>query len=341
MRSTRVALALIAAGLAVAAVAVVLAARSAAPAPASSARARAIDTGVVDVYTTLGYSGSSAAGTGIVLTSSGEVLTNNHVIRGATAIRVIDVQTGRRYRATVLGYNLVEDVALIRVSTPRGLRPAAFGDSSQLHVGDPVTAVGNAGGTGGAPSVTHGTITGLHRSLSVSDDQGGTEQLTDLIRIDAPLAPGDSGGPLLSRSQRVIGINTAASTSFQFQPGGAVGFAIPINRALAIAHQIEKRRPSAAVHVGPTAFLGVSVDPSDASGGALVRAVVPGTPADRAGLTPGVTIVAVGGRRVTSPGALTRLMLHVTPGKPVQLTWLDELGGAHSASVRPAVGPPQ
>src|SRR5581483_10780311 len=160
-------------------------------------------TGIVDVRTTLGYEQGAAAGTGIVLTSSGEVLTNNHVIRGATAVRVVIPGAGRSYKAKVIGYDVSDDVAVLQLSGASNLRTASLGSSSSLKVGQHVTATGNAGGTGRLTSAT-GTITGR-------DEQNGSEQLTGLIETNAALQPGDSGGPLLDSSSHVIGMNTAAS----------------------------------------------------------------------------------------------------------------------------------
>jgi S1-C subfamily serine protease len=209
----------------------------------------------VVVNTRLGY-GAAAAGTGIVLSSSGEVLTNNHVIRGATAIRVTDVSAGRTYTATVAGYSVSKDLAVLKLGNAHGLQTAVIGNSATIEVGDRVTAVGNAGGTG-VLSTKSGELTGLARAITVSDDEGGSTRLKGLIETSAPLQPGDSGGPLLSHG-RVVGIDAAASSGFRLQGGGGEGFAIPINSALTIATQIEAGHRSSTVHVGPTAFLGVA-----------------------------------------------------------------------------------
>ena len=204
--------------------------------------------GVVIVNTNLAYENNSAAGTGVVLTSSGEVLTNNHVIRGASTIRVTDPSDGLTFSAKVLGYSVSKDVALLQLHNPRGLKVAAIGNSSTARVGQHVTAVGNAGGTGSLTTVT-GRVTGLGQSISVSDDQGGSNRLIGLIETNAPLEPGDSGGPLLAGG-RVIGLNAAASSIISYD-GPREGYSIPINRAVSIAHQIESGRRSTTVHVGP------------------------------------------------------------------------------------------
>src|SRR5438105_15910062 len=132
-----------------------------------------IGTGIVVIETALGYQGGAAAGTGIVLTSSGEVLTNNHVIRGATAVKVVVPGTTHTYTARVVGYDVADDVAVLQAAGASNLKAVSTA-SSKLSVGDVVTAGGNAGGTGTLTSAI-GTITGLRQSVVVSDDQGGAE----------------------------------------------------------------------------------------------------------------------------------------------------------------------
>ena len=157
--------------------------------------------GIVDIYTNLGYQQAAAAGTGIVLTSSGEILTNNHVIRGATSIKVIVLDTGRSYKATVVGYTVDHDIAVLQLTERVGPHDRA---ARQLldacKSGDAVTTLGNAGGVGGAPSAATGKIIGLGRSITARDDSGGSETLTGLIETDAALQPGDSGGPMVDAS---------------------------------------------------------------------------------------------------------------------------------------------
>src|SRR5262245_49401235 len=206
-------------------------------------------TGVVVIETALHYQHTAAAGTGVVLSPEGKVLTNNHVIRGATAIRVLDPLAGRRYAAQVLGYSVTADVAVLKLQRASGLAKALVGSSTGLRRGQLVTAVGNAGGTRRLV-VSRGTITAIGRTISVRDDQGDDHQLTGLIQTNAELEPGDSGGPLLERAGQVVGINTAASVGYSFLSGASEGYAIPIDRALSIARQIEKGRSTAELHVG-------------------------------------------------------------------------------------------
>jgi S1-C subfamily serine protease len=301
--------------------------------------------GIVVIETNLSYEGASATGTGMVISPSGVVLTNNHVIRGATAIRVVDPHSGHRYTADVVGYAIGDDVAVLKLSTASGLATVRLGNSAGLRRGQAVTAVGNAGGTGALVPAS-GSITSLARTITVQDDQGGTMRLRRLIEINANLQPGDSGGPLLDGSGRVVGIDTAASSGYAFRTAGNDGYAIPINRALTLARQIQAGHASAAVHVGPTAFLGISAQSAGsssagASAGVLVGRVASGGPADRAGLGAGDVITAVGGRTISSAGSLVSLLQRKKPGDTIRLTWLDPYGNTTTAAARLTSGPPQ
>jgi S1-C subfamily serine protease len=305
---------------------------------------------IVDVVSTLGYQGATAAGTGIVLTPSGEVLTNNHVIDGATAIKVRDVGNGRVYTATVAGYDAAHDVAVLQLQGASGLATASLGDSARVRSGQRVVAMGNAGGRDGDPSVAGGRVTGLRQSITASDESAGTaEQLQGLIRTNADIQPGDSGGPLINASGQVIGINTAASATSGNQVSSATttqAFAIPINEATAIASQIEAGDSSATVHVGATAFLGVAVTSAGgasgfpASAGAEVAGVAANSAAARAGLTAGDSITSLGGHAVTSPAQIRSVLTGHHPGDKISITWTDQTAGSHTAAVVLASGPP-
>jgi S1-C subfamily serine protease len=303
------------------------------------------DPALVDVVSTLGYQQATSAGTGLVLTSSGEVLTNNHVIRGATSIRVTDIGNGRTYTARVVGYNQSHDIAVLQLQGASGLKTVTLGDSSSAAVGQKVVALGNAGGKGGTPSVAPGRITSLGASITASDAEAGTsEALKGLIHTNAGIQPGDSGGPLVNTAAQVIGINTAGSQS---QPGQTQAFAIPINEAVSIAGQIEAGDSSATVHIGPTGLLGVQIlsqSRAAASGaavgnGAAVAGILSGSPAAEAGLTAGDTIVGVGGHSISSPSGVQSALEPHHPGDQVSISWTDQAGQTHTATVVLTTGP--
>jgi S1-C subfamily serine protease len=321
-----------------------------------SAIASKVDPGLVDINTTLSYQEEQAAGTGMVLTSSGEVLTNNHVIDGATSISVTDVGNGQTYSATVVGYDITRDLAVLQLHSASGLQTVSIGNSSNVSVGQSVVGIGNAGGTGGTPSAAGGSVTALNQSITASDDGDGVaEQLTGLIASNADIQPGDSGGPLVNDSGQVLGIDTAASAGYSFQNNGSSGYSIPINTAITIARQIEAGQGSATVHIGLTGFLGVLIDPTPSSGGfgsggfgsggtqqsgVTVAGVVTGDPANEAGIATGDTITSFAGKSVDSGSALTAALVPHHPGDKVQITWTDGSGQSHTATVQLASGPP-
>jgi S1-C subfamily serine protease len=310
-----------------------------------SSIASQVDPALVDINVSFSYQQTGGAGTGIVLTPNGEVLTNNHVIEGATSISVTDIGNGRTYSASVVGYDPKDDVAVIQLSNASGLQTAKIGDSSKVTVGQAVVAIGNAGGTGGTPSAAGGSITGLDQAITASDELTGTsEDLTGLIETNADIQSGDSGGSLVTTSGQVIGMDTAASQGYSLSSQTNQGYAIPINQALSIASQIESGKGSSTVHVGPTAFLGVLISSSSsnfASGGAVVSGVVSGSAAAQAGLTRGDVVTSLGGQSVDVPSDLTKIVQTYKPGASVQLGWTDSSGQAHSATVTLGSGPAQ
>lgn len=301
-----------------------------------------LSTGIVDVNTTLGYQGGSAAGTGMLLSSTGEVLTNNHVIRGATAIKVVIPSTHKSYTATVVGYSVANDVAVLKLQNASNLKTVTTGNSSTVKVGQKVTALGNAGGVGGKPIAAAGKITALGQTITATDETGISEQLTGLLQTDAALQPGDSGGPLVSAAGKVIGMDTAASVGFRFQSAGT-GYAIPINKALSFAKLIVAGRSSATVHIGTTPFLGLSVgSQDDTSSGLTVQSVVPNGPAAQSGIGAGDVITSLNGAAVNSFGDLSNALLQYSAGTTVTLSVVNAATGlTSSVSVKTAAGPPQ
>jgi len=318
--------------------------------PGGPANAAAVASGVapglVDIDSTLSYEGAEAEGTGMVLTSNGEILTNNHVIEGGSSIRVVDVGNGKTYGANVVGYDRTADVAVLQLEHASGLQTVRIGNSSSVRTGQGVVGIGNAGGAGGTPSFAGGSVTALDQSITARDEADGTsEQLTGLIETNADIQPGDSGGPLVNSSGKVIGMDTAASAGFSFEPGSAStqGFSIPINTALEIAAAITQGRSSSTVHIGPTAFLGVGVASSGPGGpaGAVIESVASGSPAAKAGLTEGDTITSCAGHPVSSPNDLATIIQGEKPGASVWLVYLSTSGARRTVTVRLTSAPPQ
>jgi S1-C subfamily serine protease len=301
-----------------------------------------VDTDLVDINTVIDGGAGFAAGTGIVVTPSGLVLTNNHVIGRATSIEAVDVGNGQTYTARVLGYDERFDVAVIQLEGASGLAVVKLGDSAHVRVGRQVVTVGNAGGTGGTPAARSGTVVALNRAIVVSDGLDGSfEHLSRLIEFHGDLQPGDSGGPMVDASGAVIGLDTAASTGFELR-GQTTGedFAIEIDAVKRIAAQIRAGEASSTVHVGPTAFIGVDIDPGSGShAGAAVAGTLAGSAAASAGLSSGDVITALGGRRIASSNALTETLVRYRPGDRVRLRWLDSAGAGHSAVVTLGTGP--
>lgn len=312
---------------------------SAGAAAAGTATAAAkVDPGLVDINTQTGA--GPAAGTGMVVTSSGEVITNNHVISAATSITALDVGNGKTYRARVVGYDRSKDVAVIQLIGASGLATVPLGDSSTVHTGAAVVTLGNAGGVGGTPSAAGGSVSALGQAITAGDSVDNTyERLTGLIQIDGQLQPGDSGGPLVSAAGRVVGMDTAASSSFSFQSSATAGFAIPINTVLSIAKKIVAGKASNTIHIGATPLLGVEIYPSTSGQGVPIAYVVSGGPADRAGITAGSTITAFNGHAVATPDALVALKDRHHPGDRVSVTWVDQSGVSHTATLTLSTGP--
>jgi S1-C subfamily serine protease len=312
--------------------------------------AKKVDPVVVDINTTLssvnGQAGH-AAGTGMILTSSGEVLTNNHVVEGSTSIKVTVMGRSSTYSATVVGVSTAADVALIQIEGVSGLPTATLADSTKLSIGQPVAAIGNALGQGGTPNITHGTITALNQSITVGGGER-TERLTNLIQSDAAISPGDSGGPLVNASGQVIGMITAGESNGPRQTTTTVGYSIPTNRALSIVNQIRSGEASADVIIGPPAFLGVSVrdlDPASAAqlglssgAGVLVVGVEPGSPAAHAGINANAVITAIDGAPIASRNALGPAIRSHRPGQQARVNWVDQ-AGSHSFTVTLIAGP--
>ena len=363
-----------------------------APAPAAAGMSRAaaadkpgtlndeavyevVEPGVVDVNANLRFLQETAKGTGFVIdAAAGLILTNNHVIDGATSVTVTPVTSGRSYPARILGYDSTHDVALLQVRGVPRLKAVGIGSSARVRVGTPVLAIGNEAGQGGSPTVAPGVISNLDRTIVATDQSSGlNETLHGIMQTSADIRPGDSGGPLAGADGRVIGIDTAAGGSTDYS-----GYAIPIDQAMPIARQIAAGRQGTRVQIGLPAFLGVLLPDSSSTSpqrqgrrdphqtgavsgsgggctsgdttaapasiapagtGALVNGVVCGTPAAQAGLFAGDVITSAGGHAVTSPRSLTAILGRYRPGSQVALAWVAPGGSLHTAAVTLAAAP--
>jgi S1-C subfamily serine protease len=312
----------------------------------AGAIAAKVDPAIVDINTVT--SSGSAAGTGMILTSSGEVLTNNHVINGATSIRVNIQGRSGTYVADVVGVDPTVDVALLQIEGVSGLPTVTLAKSSSLKVGQPVVALGNALGAGGTPNETEGSITALDQTITASEGRGQSEQLTGLIQSDASISPGDSGGPLVNAAGEVVGMITAGETQGFRNANSTVGYAIPSDAALDVVNKIRSGQSSSEIIIGPVGFIGVQVRDLDSaaasqlglnlSSGALVVGVQAGTPAAAAGITENSVITAVGGSTVTSIATLGAAIHTHKPGERIAVTWVNQ-SGTHTATLTLVAGP--
>jgi S1-C subfamily serine protease len=234
----------------------------------TAAVAAKVDPGVVDIDALIAYSGgTSSEGTGMVISRDGLILTNNHVIDGSNSIhvRAAVAHGGKEYTATVVGYDSAHDVALLKISGAKDLKPVSVGNSAQVKLGTPVVALGNAEGQGGQPRAAAGIINSLNKTISPTDEStGATENLHNMLQTNADVVSGDSGGPLANAAGQVIGMTTANASSSQ-SASSVLGYAIPINTALTVAHQIAAGQASSSVQIGLPGFLGVLVPESNSS----------------------------------------------------------------------------
>ncbi|WP_040813680.1 S1C family serine protease [Nocardia concava] len=284
--------------------------------------------------------GLGAAGSGIVLTADGEILTSHHVIKGADTVTVSDIGTGATYTATVAGYDSGADIALLDLTGAGGLPVARIGSSAPLHLGDDVLAIGNAGGTG-SPTAVGGPITNLDSAIVARNAADlSRKSLHGMIEVAAAVAAGQSGGALVDRYGAVVGVVTAASGDLQKALGkGPNGYAVPIDTAMNVVRQIRSGTPTDTVHIGPTATLGILTSDAQPTG-ARIDVAIYGLPAYAAGLADGEIITALDDRPIATSQMLKAALNAHKPDDVVRLEISDPTGGRRTVSVTLTVGPP-
>ena len=274
---------------------------------------------------------TTSAGTGMVLTADGQVLTNYHVVRGSASITVEIAASERTFAATLVGRDATRDVALLQLRGASGLNTVTP-DRDNVTVGDPVVAAGNAGGQGFL-SAYAGVITDTDQRVRVRADSENEpeEELTGMLETNAHAEPGDSGGPLFDAEDQVLGMTTAGSGNSTLTPD-ATAFAVPIGKALGVVDQIRSGDEGGTVVIGPKASLGVFAR-NDGSRGVRVTDVNAGSPAERAGLEAGDHIVSIAGKEVSTTAELSAALDGIEPGVEVQVVWTTSGGTRSSARI--------
>ncbi len=269
-------------------------------------------------------------GSGVVMNASGDIVTNAHVVEGGAGLTV-KTAGGQSFPASMVASYPSSDLAVVRVASASGdgrpfLEPATFGDSSQVHVGDIVLAIGSPLGL--LDSVSEGIVSGTGRS----QPEGGGVILPDLIQTTAAVNPGNSGGALVDIGGQVIGIPTlGAGGSPRGGAAPGIGFAISSNQVKSVTSQPPPAPSGQGSVAAGGAYLGVSV--AAASGGALITSVVPGGPADDAGVLAGSLITALGGRAVSDPSVIAQILSGRRPGDTISLTVQLPSGSSHTFQV--------
>ena len=279
--------------------------------------------------------GNEDEGTGMIISSDGEVITNNHVIElysegGNTgSITVTEYGQTKALPTTLVGYDQTKDVALLKINGASNLPTVTFGNSGKAVVGDSVVAIGNALGlAAGTPTVTQGIISALGRSVTAGGEGTQTETLQNMIQTDAAINPGNSGGPLIDTSGQVIGMNTAvAGTTSDGTSSQNIGFAIPAASVESLISELQKGGQSG----NGGGYLGVDITTLTPAlrqqygftptSGAVILSVVSGSPADKAGLVQGDVIVNIAGTNITSSDDLQKVVQAAKPGQSVSITY--------------------
>ncbi len=276
------------------------------------------------------FGGTDDQGTGMIITSGGEVITNNHVIQGATSITVTLWGATKSMSATLVDTDPRNDVALLQITGASNLPTVGYGNSDHVQVGDAVVAIGNALGlSAGSPTVTQGIISATGRTVQAGDASGTvTETLTNMFQTDAAINPGNSGGPLVDSSGKVIGMNTAVASDAGTSQAQNIGFAIPSNKISQLLPLLRAKSIGNSTQDG-SGYLGVSIETLTdqlrsaynfvPTQGAVVTEVAAASPAQQAGILQGDVIVSIDGQQVTSADQLSTTIQADQPGKKVDI----------------------
>lgn len=285
-------------------------------------------------YFSLGF-GSASAGTGIIVSENGYILTNKHVVEGSSDILIVTNDGNSYGNVKIITTDPLSDIAILKISNAKGLKAAELGDSKALNIGQQVIAIGNALGEYDG-TVTSGIISGVGRTVNASSDDGATkETLTDMIQTDAAINSGNSGGPLVNAQGQVVGINTAVASEAQ-----GIGFAIPISSVKGILKSISEGKTPNRAYLGANY---ISVNPQvqkaynlNASKGALIKnrngkSIISGSPAQKAGLKDGDIITKIDDIEISKNISLGSLIGEKSAGDKIKITYLRD--GKESTSV--------
>ncbi|WP_216912599.1 S1C family serine protease [Nocardia sp. NBC_01377] len=306
-----------------------------------AAVAGAVQPALVNISTSSRPMGVGAAGSGIVLSAEGQVLTSHHVVKGADTVTVTDVGNGKVYNATVLGYDSNADIALLALEGAAGLAVARIGSSAAVRIRDEVMAIGNAGGIGGTPTAIAGAVTDVDSTIvALNAADMSRKSLTGMLEVAAAVSSGQSGGAVADRWGAVIGVVTAASG--ESRPGEDTqpnGYAVPIDTAMRVVEQIRSGTPTDSVHIGPTATLGVLISDAKPSG-ARVDMAIYGLPARAVGLTEGEVITSIDGSAITTARDLRAAINLRRPDDTVRLGVVGVGGEPRTVDVTLTLGTP-
>ncbi|WP_305094173.1 S1C family serine protease [Prescottella sp. R16] len=300
---------------------------STAPAGSIEAVAQKVVPSVVQIQ--VAGSRGQGEGSGVILSSDGLIMTNNHVVSGGgpDGKLMVAFSDGSTAPATLVGADPASDIAVVKVDGKTGLTPVELGNSDDVRVGEQVVAIGSPLGLAG--TVTSGIVSALDRPVSTSGEEGNQNTVIDAIQTDAAINPGNSGGALVDMDGKLIGVNTAIATAGGQGGSIGLGFAIPVDQARRIADELAKTGKAT------QAVVGVQVSARDTTtGGATVVDVTPGGPADKAGIPKGAVITKVDDRIVTTGDSLIAAIRSHAPGDKVQVTYKDPSGATKTVEAQ-------